>query len=129
MVFDNDNLLDELNRLVHPAVKRHFLNWAGKQRSAYVIQEAAILFENGSYKDYDKMILVTAPLKLRMDRLKERDGSSEAQIKARMKKQWKDSKKSDLTDFIIHNTDLKRTKSQVDRIHKKLLKTSRWGQF
>lgn len=123
-VFTDTDLLSELNALVHPAVKAHFLRWAKKQKAPYVIQEAAILFENGSYKNYDKMILVRAPEKARIARLIERDGTTRAQIRARMKNQWKDAEKSKFSDFIIDNIDLEKAKSEVSRIHRQLVKIS-----
>ncbi|MEM7382674.1 MAG: dephospho-CoA kinase, partial [Bacteroidota bacterium] len=86
-VFNDKELLRQLNEIVHPAVKKHFLSWAESQNADYVIQEAAILFENGSYVNYDMMILVTAPKKERIQRIMARDGSTEDQILARMRNQ------------------------------------------
>ncbi len=123
-VFADKELLEALNSLVHPAVKKHFLKWANKQKSTYVIQEAALLFENGSYKNYDKMILVTAPLSVRIARILKRDGSSESEVKSRMKHQLSDKEKSELSDFIIDNIDLDKTKSEVALIHRELLQIS-----
>ena len=57
-VFRDKNLLEALNALVHPEVRRHFMQWVQKQNSKYVIQEAAIIFENGSHERYDEIILV-----------------------------------------------------------------------
>lgn len=124
LVFADGEVLQELNKLVHPAVKKHFLKWAKRQNAPYVIQEAAILFENGSYKNYDKMILVRAPMVLRISRINERDGRSVKAIRERMKHQWSDARKSKLSDFIIDNIVLEKTKKKVKRIHGELLKTS-----
>lgn len=123
-VFDNASLLDQLNKLVHPAVKKDFKEWAARQHAPYVIQEAAILFENGSYREYDKIILVTAPEDIRVARILNRDGSNENDIRARMGHQWQDSKKEALSHFIIINTDMEKTNEAVDAIHAKLLKTT-----
>ncbi|NAS13391.1 dephospho-CoA kinase [Poritiphilus flavus] len=128
-VFNDKELLGQLNAIVHPAVKKHFLSWAKKQNAAYVIQEAAILFENGSYVNYDKMILVTAPKKERIRRIMARDGSTEDQILARMKNQWSDRKKRGLADFVIENKSLEKTKSAVAKIHAELAKTSGSAKF
>lgn len=123
-VFADKDLLQSLNRLVHPAVKKHFLKWATKKKSAYVIQEAALLFENGSYKDYDKMILVRAPLTIRIARILERDDSTASEVEARIKHQLSDDEKSALSDYIIDNIDLDKTKSDVALIHRELLQIS-----
>ena len=72
-VFTNPELLAELNAIVHPAVRKHFIDWVVKQDSAYVIQETAIIFENSSQSKYDKIILVTAPEEVRIQRVMDRD--------------------------------------------------------
>ena len=123
-VFGDPELLQALNAIVHPAVKKHFNRWENRQKAPYVIQEAAILFENGSYKHYDKMILVQAPEKIRIARIMKRDGSSEEEILARMKNQWSDTDKREFTHYVIDNTDLEKTKNKVTKIHRELLKIS-----
>ena len=105
-VFVNPELLSELNKIVHPAVRNHFLEWKEKQKSNYVIQEAAIIFENSSHKNYDKIILVTAPEEIRIKRVIERDKLSLEKIKERIANQWSDDKKAQLSDFVIINLDL-----------------------
>ncbi|NNF20174.1 MAG: dephospho-CoA kinase, partial [Flavobacteriaceae bacterium] len=96
--------------------------WARAQEDApYAIQEAAILIENGSFKDFDAIILVTAPENTRVERLLERDGSKEEEILERMKNQWTDAEKIPFADFVIENTDLETTRLKVMEIHRKLL--------
>lgn len=121
-VFGNQELLDQLNAIIHPAVADDFKRWAASQQVPYVIQEAAVIFENGSYPKFDKIILVTAPQESRIERIRERDGSSRKDIVARMEHQWEDSRKAELSDFIIINTNLEKTRSQVRDIHQQLLK-------
>lgn len=121
-VFNNRDLLQELNSLVHPAVREDARAWArAQENSPYAIQEAAILIENGSFKDFDAIILVTAPENTRMERLLERDGSKEEEIRERMKNQWTDAEKIPFADFVIENTDLETTRLKVMEIHRKLL--------
>lgn len=121
-VFNNEELLKKLNRIVHPAVKADFKEWVKKHEAPYVIQEAAILFENGSYKDFDDMILVTAPKKHRISRIMKRDGTSKKAILERMQHQWPDKKKKELAGFIIKNDTLQETFLQVEEIHRQLIK-------
>ena len=123
-VFTNRELLTELNSIVHPAVKSDFKSWSATQDAAYVIQEAAILFENGSYDKFDKMILVTAPKRIRLERIMKRDAVSAENILARMNHQWEDEKKIPLADYVIENTILDSTKTEVRKIHQKLLELS-----
>lgn len=128
-VFKSRDLLNELNGIVHPAVRKDFRAWAGRQSSPYVLQEAAILFENGSSGNFDRMILVTAPRKIRTRRIKERDGLSEKAIAERMKHQWPEKKKKALADFVIENTDLVETRNRVRKVHEELLKNNPTSKF
>ena len=121
-VFSNKELLQKLNSIVHPAVRKDFMRWAKKKKTPYVIQEAAILFENGSYNNFDKIILVKAPKDVRLERIIARDNGSKEEILARMENQWDDSKKIPLSDYIIENIDLDQTKLQVEQIHRQLTK-------
>ena len=121
-IFDDKELLQKLNAIVHPAVRQDFIKWAKRKIAPYVIQEAAILFENNSYKTFDKIILVKAPKEVRLQRVLTRDAISEKEILTRMENQWDDSKKIPLADYVIENTDLERTKIQVEKIHHELTK-------
>ena len=120
-VFLDKALLNALNDLVHPAVRDDFRNWASIQKTPYVIQEAAILFENGAHEYFDQMILVTAPKMIRLQRIMERDNVSEDHILARMNHQWEDERKIALSDYIIENIDLEKTEATVAEIHAELL--------
>lgn len=120
-VFGNKELLEELNGIVHPAVRKHFLKWSQKQDYPYVVQETALLFENKSNHLYDKVILVTAPQKLRIARVMSRDNSTEEQVLARIENQLADTDKIELSDYIIENIDLKETKDKVIKLNKALL--------
>ncbi|WGD34788.1 dephospho-CoA kinase [Olleya sp. YS] len=122
-IFNNQELLEKMNAIIHPKVATHFKRWVKKQNTDYVISEAAILFENGSYKKYDYIITVVAPEDIRLKRVIQRDNTSAKKVAAIIKNQWDDDKKIALSDFVITNTDLKKTKNQVAIIHEKLLKS------
>ncbi|WP_054850707.1 dephospho-CoA kinase [Olleya sp. ITB9] len=121
-IFSNQDLLQQMNAIVHPKVAKHFANWVKKQSTAYVISEAAILFENGSYKKYDYIITVVAPKEVRLKRVLKRDSSSKEKVEAIMNNQWSDNQKIELSDFVINNTNLETTKLEVGKVHKKILK-------
>ncbi len=123
-VFNDKTLLQKLNAIVHPAVRKHFNTWVEKQHSPYVIQEAAIIFENGSNALYNAIVLVTAPKDVRISRVQQRDGFSKEQVEARMRNQWEDEKKSKYAHYILENIDLTKTKKQINAIHAHLLKIS-----
>lgn len=119
-IFNDPALLQAVNGIIHPRVAGHFRRWAAKQKSSYVIKEAAILFENGGYRDCDLVILVTAPKAVRISRIKARDKATEAEIEQRMKNQWSDEKKKRLASIIIQNIDIEATKERVLSIHESL---------
>src|SRR4051812_8335299 len=73
IIFNDENALKEVNALVHPLVLQKFKEWKAKQTASYILKEAAILFESGTYQDCDKIILVTAPAEMRMQRTLQRD--------------------------------------------------------
>jgi len=124
LVFNNKALLKKLNGLVHPAVKKDFVAWSERQKAPYVLEEAAIVFEIGSDKNFDKVILVVADKAIKVERLKRRDGSDEAAINSRMKNQWSDKKKLPLADYVVENNGpgTQSLIKQIDRIHKDLVR-------
>ena len=116
-VFSNKTLLDQLNRLVHKAVANAFKDWILEQDFAYVIKESAILFEHGLNQQCDKIILVTAPLDVRLRRCLTRENMTEERFYAVVKNQWDESKTLPLADFVVNNLNLEDTKDQVLFLH------------
>ncbi len=117
IVFNNSEKLAILNGIVHPALAKYFNQWAKKQTSPYVLKEAAILFESGSYKNCDYIITVTAPEEVRIARVMARDHCTETQVRARMAQQWSDAQRIALSNAVIENIDLENAKKEVRRIH------------
>ncbi|MBT8257901.1 MAG: dephospho-CoA kinase [Bacteroidia bacterium] len=120
-IFNDEALLEQMNAIVHPKVASHFRRWVKQQKSAYVIKEAAILFESGSYKDCDLIITVTAPQVERIKRVIKRDKSNKERVRAIMKNQWSDKKRIAKSHYTIVNTDLEKTRQQVAEIHTEIL--------
>ena len=116
-VFNDTELLAQLNAIVHPVVREDFLNWANQQDFCYVIQETALLFENEAQNLYDYVILVTAPKEERISRVINRDSVTREQVIARMDNQLKDVEKLNLSDYVVENIDIERTKSSVLQVH------------
>lgn len=122
-VFQNKDLLAKLNAIVHPAVFRHYATWIEGQTADFIVKEAAILFESGSYKDCDWIISVVADEDIRVERVMKRDGFSEEQIRSRMRNQWTDEQRIEKSDFIIENNlDLEGLKLEFDRVYNELNK-------
>jgi dephospho-CoA kinase len=120
-VFNDKVLLGKLNDIVHPAVRKHFLKWAKKKQKPYVVQETALLFENGMEDFYDKIVLVTAPKNIRIERIMARDGSTKQEVLERMDNQLDDSIKLPLSDYVLENTEYDKTKSKVKALNIALL--------
>ena len=120
-VFNNQEVLQFLNGIVHPAVRLDFQNFIEEQQAPFIVSEVAILFENGGEKRYDKIILLTAPKALRIERVMARDGVSETEVRQRMQKQWTDAQKIPLADYVIDNTDWTTTENELERVYKELL--------
>jgi dephospho-CoA kinase len=120
LVFDKPDRLNTLNQLVHPAVKTDFLIWADKQCSPMVFLESAILFESTFSVLMDKVVVVTAPLELRIDRIIQRDGDTKEDILKRFNNQWSDQKRASMADYVIINDNNRSIIEQVDKIVDKL---------
>ena len=120
-IFNNKDLLQDLNSIVHPAVRKHFLKWKKKQDAAYVIQETALIFENKSADFYDKIILVVAPRSQRIQRVALRDAISEIDVEKRLENQLNDDQKIPFSHYVIENTDLSKTQKKVVEVNKALL--------
>ena len=121
-VFSNKEKLDKLNAIIHPYVQQDFLQWKQSQQAPYVIKEAAILFESGSYRDCDFIIMVTAPLEERIKRVMLRDKIDRETVEKRIKNQWNDEKKIELSTFVIENREIDKNLDKIEIIHSKIVK-------
>ncbi len=121
VAFNDKDKLAQLNALVHPAVGRDGLEWQAAQHDVpYTLKEAALLYESGSYRSLDKIIVVTAPLELRIERVMARDGAKREEIEARISKQMPEAEKVNLADFVIYNDGVQALIPQVMSIHRLL---------
>jgi dephospho-CoA kinase len=122
-IFNNKENLEKLNSIVHPAGAKHFENWLHENKSAkYILKEAAILFESKAYKAVDKVITVTAPIELKIQRAMQRDNTDRASIEQRIKNQLSDEEKIKRSHFIIYNDEQQLLIPQIIDIHHKLIK-------
>ena len=119
IVFSDPEKLEQLNAIVHPAVKKHFKEWLLNHKDApFVIYEAAILFESGGYINCDLIISVIAPFETRIQRVIDRDKTTREQVLKRINMQWNDEKRISKSDFVIKNTNIEETKSEIVKILK-----------
>lgn len=122
-VFNNREQLEKLNHLVHPRVAADSENWFVRNKDfPYVVKEAALLFESGSYKQLDRMIVVTAPEELRIKRVLVRDKNRTAEeIKKIIDNQMPEKEKMAMADFIIHNDESELLIPQVLKLHERFI--------
>lgn len=119
IVFSDPEKLSQLNNIIHPAVKKQFTIWLSQYQTApFVIYEAAILFESGSYQNCDIIITITAPFEDRIARVMQRDSSSREQVVQRINAQWTDEQRISKSDFVIDNTDTDTAKQKINKILK-----------
>ncbi|MCX6234386.1 MAG: dephospho-CoA kinase [Bacteroidetes bacterium] len=123
IVFTNPQALVVLNDILHPLVKSDLTHWLNSRiKEPYAICEAAILFESGFYKEFDKIISVDAPDELRLLRVMQRDGMTRKEILNRMQNQLSGREKVQRADFVIINDERHMLIPQVLKIHQMLMK-------
>ncbi len=122
LVFNNKEKLAQLNAVIHPAVGADFEGWLKKQEGcAYIIKEAAILFESGAYKQVEDVITVAAPAELKIKRAVQRTGITAEQVQERMNNQLSDEEKIKRSRFVIINDEEQLIIPQILKIHAELL--------
>jgi dephospho-CoA kinase len=121
IVFNDPTALSELNKLVHPRVREKFKVWLREQNAPYILKEAAILIESGSYKECDAIILVSAPLIIKEKRLINQRGMSPEAIRERMAKQMSDEDKRPHCQYNIVNDEIELVVPQIITINHELL--------
>ena len=122
-VFHDPDKVRILNQLVHPRVKEDYVRWLeDHKQEPYVLKEAALLYEAESGQSLDKIIVVYAPVQLRLKRVLQRDAHrNEEQVKAIMSQQMSDEEKVKRADFVILNDDSKLVLPQVLELHRRFL--------
>lgn len=117
-VFESEEKLTILNNIVHPEVKKHFLDFATRNADkSYVLYESAILFESNSSQQCDFIISVFLDKEERIKRVLERDKTTEKEVLSRINSQWKEDKKLLSSNYIILNYAIQDTEKSVLKIH------------
>lgn len=125
VVFQDKHKLRLLNEIVHPAVFKDGDDWfRQKTGMPYVLKEAALLVESGGYKQLDKLIVVSAPEELRLQRVMDRDGSKRDEVLKRIINQTSEQKRLEHADFVIQNDGKNSLLNQVFLIHRELVTLS-----
>ena len=120
IVFNDKKKLDLLNSLVHPFTIEDGKQWMERQKSAYAIKEAALIFESGSQREFDLIIGVYAPETLRIFRTMQRDHIDKTIVKSRMQNQIKEEIKMKLCDEVLINNEQELLLPQIINLHHQL---------
>lgn len=116
-VFENKALLEKLNSIIHPAIKLDFENFVAKQLpNTIIIKESALIFETRLYKNFKPIILVTAPIEQKIERVVKRNSTTRAEVEKRMNAQWTDEQKVPLANYVITNSNTDAVIPQVIKV-------------
>lgn len=99
-----------INSIVHPAVFRDF------EESGMDWMESGIMYESGAYRLMDKVVAVTAPQEIRLQRVMARDNISREKALQWMQRQWPQEKVRALADYEIINDDTSDIDQQIERL-------------
>ena len=122
IVFNNSEKLSILNSLVHPSVFLDYRKWvAQKEAHPYSIKEAALMFETDSFKELDKIIVVTAPINTRLERVVHRDNVKNDDVLKRMENQMSDKERIAKADYVLKNDGKSSLINQVLHLHTQFL--------
>lgn len=122
--FHQPELLSRLNQLIHPAVGADYTQWAENHRPhhRYVLKEAALLFESGSWKQLDAVVEVFAPRTVRIERVRQRDPHRPVEeIESIMARQWPEAIKLSLATHILYNDGKEDIRPQVLALHERFM--------
>jgi dephospho-CoA kinase len=123
IVFGDDTRRARLNGLVHPSVKRDYNRWADEQSAPYLIREAALIFEAGVDKDLDYVIVISAPVELRVQRVLLRDSQrTKEDVMAIVNSQMSEEERLARADFIIPNDETEMILPRVLHLHEEFVK-------
>lgn len=124
IIFNDTSELQTVNEMVHPVISADFNAWKNKQNTDYVIRESAILIESKANLDCDYIVIVWAPLAIRISRIQARDGLKKSEIEARIANQLTDNQRSGFADFTVLNDRIEMDQgwvfNQVFDIHTQL---------
>lgn len=101
LIFGNDDNLKFIEDTLYPALFQRFNEWCKNQTASFVLFESAILFEKKLTDHFDKIIFISAPESIRIQRVIERDKCTVDAVKSRMKLQWGDEIKAPKADYVI----------------------------
>ncbi|MHA4742302.1 dephospho-CoA kinase [Dyadobacter sp. MSC1_007] len=118
VVFKDEDLLKELNAIIHPVVLRDTREWVMSHSGLpYVVKEAAIMAKAGQANAMNYVVVVEAPVDLRVKRILQRDKRSEQEVRAIIERQVTDEARKGIADFTVDNDETAALIPQVLALH------------
>ncbi|MCL1662725.1 dephospho-CoA kinase [Elizabethkingia ursingii] len=122
VVFSNDELLKQLNAIIHPVVNKDFHDWVKRQSREVIFKETALLFELKLNLQCDKSLLVTADESIRIKRVMDRDSKTYREVEKVIDNQMPERKKIRLADYVIeNNSDMQHLRLSTEKIMASLI--------
>lgn len=115
-LFKNKSAAKQIEAIVHPVVKAHFIRWTHQNEAPFIAMESAILFQSGFHHLVDHVIYVSAPLDVRIERVLQRDHCTQAQVEARIKAQMSEEEMQKRSDYVIVNDGHEDVVEQLKRV-------------
>lgn len=129
IIFNDAEKLKLANAIIHPEVLKHFANWCKQHANHPIVAlEAAILFESNFHKYLDKVVTVYSPLEVRVVRVSKRDNVSPEMVKSRIDHQMPETKKIEMSQYVIFNDHQASLIEQVSELLKELNQTPKTTQ-
>ena len=123
IIFSEKRNIKRVNSIVHPFVFREMDKMVSRIKDKVVLFEAAIMFESGSYKRMDYVVLIYANKETRIKRIIQRDGVKRRDVLKLMKLQLDEREKAKRADFVIKNNTTALELEKNVKAFNKILKT------
>ena len=107
LVFSSSVSLARLEAIIHPLVRarrQELLAAAAREGADVVVEDIPLLVEKGMGRDFDLVVVVTAPVQARIDRLVRLRGLSEADVRARIANQATEEQRLEVADVVLDNS-------------------------
>ncbi len=122
IVFADASLLARVEETVYPFLLRDFQAWVDDQTAPFVVFESALLLEKPIFRQVcGRILTVSSPVEVRMERVMQRDGVAKEQVLARMQHQWSDAQREALADEILVSDNCRAVLPQVVGVYRRMM--------
>jgi dephospho-CoA kinase len=130
IVFENEAKRKLLNSILHPIIiakyDKQMSIWETEDPFGIGIVDAALMIESGSYKRFDKIIVVHCQPDVQLSRLMERNGLTKEEALQRINSQMSQEEKKSYADFLIDTSgSFEETRKQVEEVYERLKATKK----